>query len=99
MAALPLFPTGNPQLTLWQTQWKSQLDPVLANALVNGISLGTIALVTGNNVIPHKLGRMMQGWILTDQDAGVTIYRSNPLNTSTLVLNASAPVNISLWVY
>jgi hypothetical protein len=71
----------------------------LANQLMQGLLLKNIALNIGDNVINHLLGRMMQGWILTDQSAGATIYRSQPLNDKTLTLNASAGLTISLWVF
>lgn len=99
MALLPLFKIEDVQLTLWQTKWKSLLDPILGNELVNGIQLRNILLATGDNVINHRLGRTMQGWILTDQSANSLIYRSQPLNSATLTLNSSGPVTVSLWCF
>ncbi len=99
MPSLALFKSGNQSFDLFQTRLKSELDPILANLLVQGSLLPNISLLAGDNVINHKLARNQIGWVITDMSAGVTIYRSQPLNNRTLVLNASAPVTISLWVF
>lgn len=82
-----------------QTTWAAQINPVLNNALVNGSLITGIVVVSGPNVIDHKLGRQMQGWILTDTVSGATLYRSAPFNSSTLTLTASAADTVSLWVF
>lgn len=99
MASLPLFKIGNPTLDLWQTQWKSQLDPVLASPLLDGLLLTNIQLVNGTTTINHKLGRKMVGWIVVDIDAGAAVYRSQPLNSLTLTLTSGAAGMCSLWVF
>jgi hypothetical protein len=81
------------------TQWASQLNPVLANPLINGHLIIGVNLFSGDNVINHLLSRMMQGWFIADQSSGVTIYRSAPLNGLTLTLNSSGTVIVSLWVF
>lgn len=97
--ALPLFNVGNPTLQLWQTQWKSQLDPVIAKPIVDGLLIENITLKNGTNVINHRLGRKMQGWIIVDINAGAAIYRSQPLNDLTLTLISGADCIVSLWVF
>ena len=84
---------------LMQNKWSSQLNPVLANPLTNPTILKNIALVSGANVINHKLGQMQQGWFVTDINASATVYRSAPFNDLTLTLTASAPCTISLGVF
>jgi hypothetical protein len=86
-------------LPLMQTQWASQLDPVLGNPLVQGNLLTGIALINGVTVINHKLSRQMQGWIIVDQNAAATVYRSAALNSSTLSLTSNAAVTVALWVF
>lgn len=97
--SLPLIRTGIQSLDLLQSKWKAELDPKLGNVLANGLLISNVSLSIGDNVINHKLGRVQQGWILVDQNAGATIYRSAALNDSTLTLNSSAGVTISLWVF
>lgn len=100
MAQLPLFTKANDQnFTLMNSQWAALLNPVLANLLVQGIPLKNVPIINGNNVINHLLGRMMQGWIITDIDAGAAIYRSSPLNDKTISLTSGASCTISLWVF
>lgn len=97
--ALPIFQTTNRDLSMMQTQWASQLNPVLANPTTNLSVLSNIVLKSGNNVINHKLGQTQQGWILTDIQGAATIYRSAPFNDLTLTLNSSAPVTVSIGVF
>jgi hypothetical protein len=82
-----------------QTKWPSQIDPVLNFAPNKGTLLTNIALVTGSNVINHKLGKTQQGWIVTDQTAAASLYRSAAFNNLTLTLTASAPTTVNLWCY
>lgn len=82
-----------------QTTWAQQLNPVIANALVQGQQLNNIQLINGVTVVNHKLGRKMQGWIVVDMDAASIIYRSQPFNALTLTLTSNAAVSISLWVF
>ena len=98
--ALPLQKTDLLPLSLLQTQWKAQLDPILANPMTNMVVLKNIDLIAGDNVINHTLGRIQQGWIITDQQkSGATIYRSAPFDSTTLTLTSSAEVTISLGVF
>ena len=86
-------------MDLMQTRWKSLLDPILENP-INSISIiDNVALVIGNNVINHRLGRKQQGWLILDIDAASTIYRSGDFNDKTLTLNASAAATIKLGVF
>jgi hypothetical protein len=83
-----------------QTRWKSILDPVLANPLLQGRLISNISLVPGDNVINHKLGRAQIGWIVTDNNEGdIDLYRDAPFNDLTLTLNCDTPAIISLWVF
>lgn len=82
-----------------QSQWPQVIDPVVNNQLNQGQLIGPIALISGTNVINHKLGRNQLGWIITDQDAASSIYRNAVFNNLTLSLSSSAPCNISLWVF
>lgn len=97
--SLPRFNDNSQAFQLMQSQWASQLNPVLANPMTNMSILQNIALTTGTNIINHKLGRVQQGWILTDVNAAITVYRSKPFNATTLTLvsSGSATVNIAVF--
>jgi hypothetical protein len=45
-----------------QSIWKAQLDPLLANPIMQGNQLKNISLINGVTVINHLLSRMQQGW-------------------------------------
>ena len=98
--ALPLQKTDILPLSLIQTQWKAQLDPVLANPMTNMLILRDVVLVSGMNTINHKLGRMQQGWVLLDVQGPVNnLYRSAPFNNLTLTLTSTAGVTVSIGVF
>lgn len=82
-----------------QTSWAQELNPIIANRLVQGQQLNNIKLTNGVTVVNHLLGRKMQGWTLADVDGAATIYRSQPLNNLTLTLTSNAAVTVSLWVW
>lgn len=85
--------------TLASDRWATDINPVLQLPPNQGLLLKNIPLATGVNVINHLLGRNQQGWILTDMDAPVTVYRSQPFNNLTLTLTSSGNVNVSIWAY
>lgn len=89
------------RLTLIQTQdqWASILNPLLGRPTNNGSLLTNIELKSGTNVINHLLGQTQQGWIITDINAAVTVYRSAPFNDKTLTLTASGPATVSIEVF
>lgn len=80
-------------------RWAAQLNPLLDNALNNASLLTGVDLVIGSNTINHKLGRVMQGFFITDIDGAAVIYRSQPFNDLTLTLVSDAVVTINLGVF
>jgi hypothetical protein len=85
--------------SLMQTKWKSLLDPILANPINDVSILENVKLINGVTVVNHKLGRVQQGWFLTDIQGGATIYRSTPFNNLTLTLTSSAAVTVNIGVF
>ena len=94
-----------PQKLTWemaQNKWASQINPILDNPLVKGQQLIQISLTSGSNVINHKLGRKLQGWIITGINGAATIYdtqATNQMPELTLNLTSNASVTINLWVF
>lgn len=89
-------------LPLMQTQWASQLDPIISTPILNGVQLKNIILVTGSNVINHLLGKKLQGWIPTRIRSSATFYDQQDTNQTpqlTLVLVASAPSVVDILVF
>ncbi len=97
--ALPIFQTKSTELSMMQTKWAAELNPVLASPLTKPSMLKGIRLITGANVINHLLGQTQQGWLISDIDASASIYRSAPFNDLTLTLTSSAPATVNLVVY
>lgn len=82
-----------------QTQWRSQLNPLLSNISNNKSILKGVVLISGTTIINHLLGQTMQGWSIVDQNASASIYRSQPFNDKTLTLVSSAAVTVNLEVF
>lgn len=82
-----------------QPRWASELNPLLAQPLSSANILDGVKLVSGSNVINHLLGRMMQGWFLSDINAAVTVYRSAVMNDLTLTLTSSGAATVNIVVF
>jgi hypothetical protein len=92
--------TTNQDLNNMQENVEEVVAPLLKNPLLDGQILSNIELTTGSNSISHKLGRKLQGWVIVDKDDNSNIYReTSSTPTLTLVLNSSANVTISLYVF
>lgn len=79
-------------------RWASILNPLLASPLTQGQQI-SVDLVAGANTIYHSLGQAPQGWIVVDVNAAITLFRSQPFNTKTLTLTASAPATASIYIF
>ena len=97
--ALPIFKDENTPFQMMQSKWASELNPIIANPMTNMQILKNISLVSGTNVINHRLGQTQQGWLLTDIQGAASIYRSAPFNNLTLTLTSSAAVTVSIGVF
>jgi len=100
--ALPIFKSDDKDVMLLQTNWASVINPVVNNPLTNGILLKEVSLATGANVINHRLGRKLQGWILVRIRAASSIYDTQDTNQTpqlTLNLQSSASSVVDLYVF
>lgn len=85
-----------------ETEWASQIDPVLNNPSNAAIILPNVSLTVGNNTINHKLGRKLQGYRVVRQRGPASIYDAQDQNQRpnlTLVLVTSASVVVDLEVF
>jgi hypothetical protein len=92
MAQLPLI--ADPALT----RWKSILDPIIGNQLLQGNYIQSISLNAGNNAIEHKLQRQPIGWIICDKTLSADLNRLS-WDKNYITLLASSPTTINLWVF
>lgn len=70
----------------------------LVNTPANGQFLLDKPLKSGDNVLAHTLLTIPVGYIVISQNAAATLFLIAKTN-STLTLNASAPVTVSLFVF
>jgi len=99
---LPLYKTSLTDLSMLTQRWKSILDPLLSAPLANGNLLSNIVLKAGDNVVSHKLGAKLQGYIPVLNSAAATFYdkqSSNQTPEITLIINASIPTTVTLYVF
>lgn len=96
---LPIFQDDSQQFMQLQSRWSTILTPIINIPLNSGLLLTGVELVIGANVVNHMLGRQMKGWIIADQDAVATIYRSAAFNSVNLTLTSSAVVTVNIWVF
>lgn len=94
--ALPLLKSFD----LFQNQWKSILDPIVANPIIQGVAITSIQLDANTpKSIPTTLSRVQQGWFLTDLLSEATVWRTQPFNSTTLTLQSNADTTINIWVF
>lgn len=95
--------TDDRNLNLVQDNIDNAFNPLTKNELLDGLIITDIDLVTGqDNIINHKLGRKIQGWIVIGKDAAADIYdnqSSNSLPNLTLLLRTTANCTINLYVF
>lgn len=103
LSQLPLVQTQSREVNQLQNNIKQILDPISSNPLNSGRILKSQSLASGSNVINHGLGRALQGWFLTRQrDVVSAIYDTqdnNPNPNQSLLLTASAPIVVDIYVF
>lgn len=101
--SLPKVVSKDADLNSLQTLWAAQLDPVIKQPFTQGLLIKSVALASGANVVNHKLGRKLQGWVVTRyRGAAASIFDTqdvNPTPALTLTLNSSAAVTVDLYVF
>lgn len=80
-------------------KWASELNPIISNPMTNMNILTNVRLSTGTNLINHGLGRVQQGWVVTDIQGSAVVYRNANFNSTTLSLSSSAGVTVSIGVF
>jgi hypothetical protein len=98
---LPFIQSEDRVLNQIQTQWRSILNQIIVNRLTQGNFLTGIKLISGTNTINHKLGREISGYLITNMQGSFAQVYSSPstIPDLTLMLNASAPTIIDLYVF
>lgn len=101
--SLPKFQSDDQALSMLQSTWAAQLDPVIKNPVNSCSVLRSVSLVSGANVINHKLGQKLQGWsIVRMRSVAASVYDTqdtNPTPALTLTLQSSTAVVVDLLVF
>jgi hypothetical protein len=100
--SLPIFKTNDQSVTFLQTQWASQLNPLLSNPVNSAIILPNIKLNVGVNSVNTTLGRTLQGWFIVRQRAKASIYDVQDANSNpqlTLALTSDTVVTVDIAVF
>lgn len=99
---LPLIHSSDTELNLIQTKWKSLIDPILGNPLIDGRLIKGVNLINGTTIINHLLGRDLVGYIIVGISGIAEIFDNQASNQSpdlTLSLTSNAVVTVNLWVF
>lgn len=102
LAKVTRVQTGDRTVNQLQDNIAASLIPFLINPLLNGSFLNDVVLTSGANVLNHKLGRNLVGWIITRRNGVATVYdtqATNSLPNKTLLLTASAGLTCSIYVF
>jgi hypothetical protein len=103
MAAFNKFQAKDAQLNAVQQNVADAVEPLAAVPFMDGVLLQSVALESGANQVPHKLGRKLQGWQLLRVRGQATVWDDQDNNASLaerfLKLHASAAVTVDIWVH
>ena len=82
-----------------QDNLTAAIQPFLTNPLNDGIIITDISLPGSSSVsVSHLLSRVPQGYIIIKKDAAADVYQES-VNTRYLILNSTAAVTISIYVF
>jgi len=99
---LPVFKSEDKDFMMMQTKWSGELNPLIRLPIIQGQLLENVELATGQNVINHRLGRKLRGYIIVLKDTNRDIWdsqASNERSNLTLLLESSGACIVSLWVF
>ena len=95
----PRYPADEP-LTRTQDAVADSLRGVLRVGLLDGASVRASLAPGASTLIPHGLGRVVEGWVATDKDAAADVWRvKGDERGGTIALQSDATVNVTLWVW
>jgi|TARA_Y100000310_G_scaffold10507_1_gene11203 hypothetical protein len=85
-----------------QNSLENSFRSIQSCLLLDGHLLRDINLAVGDNTVAHKLGRILQGWLIVRKSGPIVIYDKQAENANTgqvLTLNATIAGTVSLWVF
>ncbi len=76
-------------------------NQILQKQIIDGLYLENITITTGTAYsLSHGLGYDPRGWIVAKKNAEADVWQTvSNTPQATMILNSSADVTISLWVF
>jgi Tfp pilus assembly protein FimT len=91
--------TGDRGMDTLQTNIEQAVTPAIKSQLLDGRLITAQNLVSGDNKVQHKLGRVPQGYIIVKRTSGATVYDTSETDSNFLILNSSGTLTVSIWVF
>lgn len=91
--------TNEYELQKMQDNAADVLNVITSKQILDGNLLQNVSLISGQNSIPHLLGRPALGWIIVDKNATCDVYSFKSFDNVFLYLQSSGAVTMSLWVF
>jgi hypothetical protein len=89
----------NPRLASILNPALTNLENLMNIPMLGGVQLTGIVLVANTpKQIPHKLGIVPTGWIISDLNADSVVWRTAWTN-QVITIESSANTTVSIWVY
>lgn len=93
--------TGSTDLERIQTAFETTARSIIESKILDGNLIEDVVVkAVGGANVSHKLDKPYTGWIVVKQNANANVWETRPTNNRTsILLNSSADVTISLWVF
>lgn len=85
-----------------QSNIHTAIRPLLNLPFADGVHKKDVAITTSDTLVDHGLGRNMEGYIITKQDADTSIFVSNTSNDIPqfqVILKAGATVTADIFFF
>ena len=92
---------SNPDLVDLQANLISFLQQFFELPVLSGVTIQNVPLVAGmDNLINHKLGKAIQGWMVIRKNAAADVYEQPvALPSKQINLHTSADCTVSLYIF
>lgn len=90
--------TQDKELTQLQNSLARIFLDLLGLEILNGRLIEDVEVTTSTATVNHGLNRELKGWIVVKKNADRRVWQTD-ITSTTLTLDASATVTVSLWVF
>ena len=100
--AVNVLRTGDDRVDRFQEQVRQAFKELASLDVLRGRRIENVDVTTSGVTLQHGLGRKLLGWTLVRMRADARVWDlqdSNQTPDKTLVLKASAPATVDLWVF